>query len=1167
MDIAVQESLYNSKHAVPVRGAECSGSRLGPQPAAHGSAQPRAATTFNDRGKSETTVKFWEKKEQVLVANRGIARAALEGASRLEIAGEALHELREEASADRIGIWLASAVSESVDEGRNSTPPPTGRTVGAASAGDTNPKPAWRGVVWDRESESTPAAWEHLSGEAPLPQDLVLSGRAVEQELPDHSGNILIGMLIGQRKVLWVPIESRGGIQGVIFCGTREKRRELPRALCSRLAAELALQLAWEDERAVARERYADIALARRVHRDLYADARADSHAAGREDGLADGHADRRAEFSTQLSAQPRTQPRTELRAELRTGVALARIADSIVDAGPGGLGIGAAFATIGVLPDGWSREAPAAQLDFRWKSGDADWLRVAESVALAETWQAALRNRRATGISPQAARMDTAIARIVALPVEAEGELCGAMLVGLFPRGTSLAAFERLEYRAALAGQAVARRNRERRAALAAQRQRTQLAATRACLLVLDARGRVVDLSAGAEDLVRHGGLAAVARAAPDELFEKIFRDEDRLPVAEWLQRGEDPPSGNWPGGGIADRPGDSPAHSSVNSGDAATVLLAHLRNGIDVHLRRELPDAQGQTVVSLEKVSRENAQRGKNFLAGLDSEQALDGVIEWLEEGVVLFDTHGNVRARNTRFAQLAGLAPAASAKGATLEQLIAHMAEQAAEPAEFAERWRNLARGIDGGVRDELRMNHPTARILERTARPVLDAAGNPLGRVEVYRDLTAQRLFQTQLLQTEKLAALGQMVSGIAHELSNPLTSILGYAQRLLLREDGAGRLPEARQIFQEAERASGILRQLLYSARETPPERRRVALNQVVLRSMELQRFSMATEKVRIELDLDPSLPAVIGDAAQLQQVLINLVGNARQAIEQKGAGGRIRVRTKQVAERRVQLEIEDDGPGVPQSILARIFDPFFTTKAEGVGTGLGLSIVLGIVREHGGRVNVLNAPEGGAIFSVELPVAEGLSAAAPAWPAGSFELRLDVNAATSDEALVTMAENHLLAKRRAPTHGRVLVVEDEPTVARLIADVLQDEGLTVDVLLDGREGLKRAAKQHFDLAICDMRMPGLDGQQFYQSLVRSGNELQHNFLFVTGDVIAPATQAFLESHRLPHLAKPFRVEELTERVRDVLQHRHAGLAAVKHAAAGNAKRRNVATKA
>ena len=735
---------------------------------------------LNDRNKSETTVKLWEKKKQVLPANRGIARAALEGASRLEIAGEALQELRTESSVDRIGIWLASAVSELVDEGRTSVPPPTG---------DAKPKPAWRGVVWDRESESPPAAWEHLSGEAPLPQELVLGGRAVEQELQDHCGNILIGMLIGQRKVLWVPIEGRGGLQGVIFCGTREKRRALPRALCLRLAAELALQLAWQDERAVARERQADLALARRVHGDLYADGRADSHADGREDGLADGHADRRAEFSTQL----RTERRAELRSELCTGVALSRIADSIVDAGPGGLGIGAAFATIGVLPDGRSRQASAVQLDFRWKSGDAGWLRVAESAALSESWQAALRNRCATGIPSQASRMDTAIARIVALPIEAEGDLCGAMLVGLFPRGTSLAALERLEYRAALAGQALARRHRERRAALAAQRQRAQLAASHACLLVLDARGRVVDSSAGAHDLIHEalheinevtnhvlsdvsndvsndatttaiahvtinaatdrvlnvaavtahpsspngafaGGKparsAAVDRAAPEELFEKLFREQDRLPVAEWLRRGDDLLPGNCPGSCIAARPGDSPVHSAAIPSDAESTLLAHLRNDVAVRLRRELPDAQGQTVVSLEKMSLEKLTRetAQNFSASLDGEQALQGVIEWLEEGVVLFDLHGNVRARNTRFEQLAGLAPASSAKGATLEQLIAQMAEQAAEPARFAKRWRSLATNIDGGVREELRMTHPTARILERTARPVLDATGD-------------------------------------------------------------------------------------------------------------------------------------------------------------------------------------------------------------------------------------------------------------------------------------------------------------------------------------------------------------------------------------------------------------------------------------------------------
>ncbi len=1166
-------------------------------------------------------MKLWGKKEEAIAAHRGVTRAALDGASRYEIVSEALRELRAEGSADRIGIWLANSATDYGNEDRIPSP---AKVIGTSPNRPLRDEghslePAWRGVVWDRESESAPAEWEQLSGEALLPQDLVLGGRAVEQELQDRSGHILIGILIELRKVLWVPIENRGVLRGVILCGTREKHRILPRTLPQRLAAELVLHLAHEDERAVAREREADIALARRVYHDLDAGEQADT----RGDHRGDCRADRRA----------------EVRAEVCAEVALARITDSIVDSDADGLGVGAAFASIAALPDAWSPDTPAANIDFRWNSGDADWLRVAESEAFSETWREALRKREPAGSAPQALRMHTPISRIVALPIEAEGELCGLMLVGLFRRGTSLAALQRLEYRAALAAQAVARWKRARDQSRAALRQRAQLAASPKSLLVLDARGRVAELSARADELIREGRTGATAgvdmkgvdvqlhtthvatknsaktfatdansvspaasSAAVGEFFPELFGEKDRQRVADWLSRDLSRDVE------LSSTNGCSNSRDNANETENVLIetapidhaliddaLIAELRNGMAVRLRRELPTAQGQLVVALEMVARETValETGERTAASaesVDSELALEGVIAWLEEGVVLFDAQNKVRARNTRFEQFAGLGPAESAKGATLEQLIARMAAQAAEPAQFAARWRNLARGIEGGVREELRMTQPISRILERAARPVLDASGRNLGRVEVYRDLTAHRVFQSQLLQTEKLAALGQMVTGVAHELSNPLTSILGYAQRLLLREDGAGRLPEVRQIFQEAERASGILRQLLFSARETPPERRRVALNQVVLRSTELQRFSMAAEKILLELDLDPSLPAVIGDAAQLQQVLMNLVGNARQAIEQKGQGGRILVRTRQIAERRVQLEIEDDGPGVPQSILARIFDPFFTTKAEGVGTGLGLSIVLSIVREHGGRVNVLNAPEGGAIFSIELPMAEGLAAAGPAWPAGSFALaprasvtaRDDPRADGADvlsgvqshgqsslqgDALVALAENHLLLKARAPVHGRVLVVEDEPTVARLIADVLQDEGLTVEVLLDGRDGLKRAAEQRFDLVICDMRMPGVDGQQFYQSLVRSGNELQHNFLFVTGDVIAPATHAFLERHHLPHLAKPFRVEELTDRVRGVLHQKHAALAASKPAAANHHKRKNAASKA
>jgi len=1073
-------------------------------------------------------VKLWGKKRDVPECGRGVARAALEGAPRLEILREALCELRADGAADRLGIWMASAndlreaspaaLPQNVQQNVQHEAPQT------SLASHAVPAPAWRGVVWDRESETPPAEWEQLSGEAPIPSQVFLVARAVEQHVANDSGTILIGVLIAMRRVLWVPIVIGGRVLGVILCATREKERVLSRVTPARLAAELALELAWKEERGVSRQRYADLALARRLHAELNTPGRA--------------------------------------------AAALAGLVDSIVDPGATG-GIGAAFALIGALTTNNINtyhidtgaltqgvttsahaapphlpETPASALDFRWCSGHADWLRIAQGPALRATCQEALRTRATTGmdaldaLAAHLSWMPTPLARIVAVPIHAEGRAFGVLLAGLSQRVASLATLERLEYRAQLAGLAMAREQFERRSARAARRQRAQLEASREPLFVLDDRTRVADLSGGAADLLleqsglpppSEAGVAAgdpphahdkILRNVPGESFTDLFAGDDRPAVTRWLQFGQQ----------------DLPIRWNADE----DTLEAKLWSGIRVRLRRGLPSAAGDTVVALARVTQSEIAREEP-----DTEAALHGMIEWLEEGVVLFDAHGKVRARNTRFEQFAGLAAGESAQGATLEELIARMEYQAAEPAKFAERWRELARDSQGGARDEVRMAQPTPRILERASRPVLDAAGHTLGRVEIYRDLTAQRMFQAQLLQTEKLAALGQMITGVAHELSNPLTSILGYAQRLLLRED-AGGLSEVRQIFQEAERAGGILRQLLFSAREAPPERRRVALNQVVQRSMELQRFSMTAEKIHVELDLDPALPPVLGDASQLQQVLMNLVGNARQAIQQQGRGGTIRVSTRQVAERRVQLNVEDDGPGVPQSILARIFDPFFTTKAAGVGTGLGLSIVLSIVREHGGRVNVLRATQGGAIFSIELPAAEVLpnpvALTNPQAPAADYRSHgaPAARAAGTATAMAAARPMPVAAVRAAHAKTRILVVEDEPTVARLIADVLQDEGFLVDVLLDGREALDRAAQQSFDLVICDMKMPGVDGQHFYQSLAASGNPLRHNFLFVTGDVIAPATQAFLERTGLPHLAKPFRVEELTARVHQVL---------------------------
>jgi signal transduction histidine kinase/ActR/RegA family two-component response regulator len=1102
-----------------------------------------------ESGENNQPLKFWPKRSAIAEPAYGLALAALRDAPRTELLRAALAELRADGVADRIGIWMADCAQDNAsddsagqhpDQRLGQRPDQRPRLDAPRATDRALQQTPWRGLVWDRESDSTPVEWEHLSAQVPLPSEVLLGTTVLEQEFPNAHAEILIGVFIGLRRALWVPIASRGHVHGVILCGASRSQRAFSRSVPLRVAAEFALQLGWREERRVARERHADLALVRKLHSDLQQSGQADP--------------------------------------------ALSLLMDSIVAPASGG-GLEAAFAAIGVLASSSCTSsadasvvsatgpnctgvnatgAPSHQgtrptegshlpLEFPWKSGAADWLRTAETGPLAEFCQSAFRARHAIGLQPEHSWLAGEVARVVAVPIESAGQLYGMLLAGLPHRSTSLVALERLERRAMLAALALEQLRRERQATLAARQQRAILSSTRESLLVLDEEFHIADLSTSAGELlarslVVEGGNADTVAAAAGLPVARLFRDNEaeHQRLTEWLLRARD----------FAGHPAGHPEGNSARESWAAgeDALELSLRDGTLVLLRRALPSALGQTALSLEKIAGAPAAGAAEPPPAL----ALQGVIEWLEEGVVMFDAHGRVCARNTRFEQFAGLGPSETAQGATLEELIAKMQFRADEPQQFAQRWRELARhSSEGGTRDEVRLLQPAPRILERASRPVVDAFGRQIGRVEIYRDLTARRVFQSQLLQTEKLAALGQMLTGVAHELSNPLTSILGYAQRLLLREGSAAHLPEVRQIFQEAERAGGILRQLLSNAREAPPERRRVPLNQVVRRSIELQQFSTAAEQIRFDLDLDPALPMVIGDAAQLQQVLMNLVGNARQAIQQEGRSGRIRVRTSQTAGRRVLLEVEDDGPGVPQSILARIFDPFFTTKAAGVGTGLGLSIVLSIVREHGGRVNVRRAPEGGAVFSVELPIAEAVdsraeglgdapefSGVAPGLvsgrvPADPLESRNGIR--VGEERPTLAAPAVAAAARRAPAEARVLVVEDEPTVARLIADVLQDEGFSVDVLLDGREALERAAQKTFDLVICDMKMPGLDGQQFFQSLVASGNPLWRSFLFVTGDVIAPATHAFLERHHLAHLAKPFRVEELSARVKEVLQ--------------------------
>jgi len=418
----------------------------------------------------------------------------------------------------------------------------------------------------------------------------------------------------------------------------------------------------------------------------------------------------------------------------------------------------------------------------------------------------------------------------------------------------------------------------------------------------------------------------------------------------------------------------------------------------------------------------------------------------------------------------------------------------------------------------------------QVIERCTRRIVAPNGRKLGRVEVYREITARRMFQSRMLRAEKLASLGQRVTGIMHELSNPLTTILVNAQRMILREETGTPRSEAHRILEEAERATVILRQLLYLSRDAQPERRLISLNELVERAVDLQKQTLTGGSLMLKVDTAERLPRVEGDFGQLQQVLLNLLQNAQQAIEQSGQGTTIGVRTSPAAPGRVRLEVWDDGPGIPEALQARIFDPFFTTKPEGIGTGLGLAIVNGFVRQHGGSISVHCPPEGGTRFVVELPAAEDTREAGRR----NFADNLSPSALPVRQS----GNSHGAAgKERVPY---ILVVEDEATVANLIADVLREEGMKVDVLLDGASAWEAAQNASYDLAICDLKMPGMDGQIFYGKLTQAQNPLRDHVLFVTGDEVAQRTHEFLERNCLPHVAKPFRVEELCGAVRQML---------------------------
>jgi signal transduction histidine kinase/CheY-like chemotaxis protein len=377
-----------------------------------------------------------------------------------------------------------------------------------------------------------------------------------------------------------------------------------------------------------------------------------------------------------------------------------------------------------------------------------------------------------------------------------------------------------------------------------------------------------------------------------------------------------------------------------------------------------------------------------------------------------------------------------------------------------------------------------------------------------RMDLEKALESLKSTQAQLIQREKLSAVGEFVAGVAHELNNPLTSLIGFAELLQASGVDEKQASHVNFIVKSSQRCHKIVQSLLGFARQHEPERKVVKVSEVTDAVIELLAYEMRTNNIELATCYDPTLPVIIGDSHQLQQVVLNILNNARQAILETHKPGRVRITTER-AEHLVRIVISDNGPGISTENLRKIFDPFFTTKPVGQGTGLGLSLCYGIVKEHGGAIHVTSELGEGSTFSIELPSASAAQIAA-----------LDGNAAAPQSAAASTAGR------------RVLVIDDEEWILTMTRTVLEEEGYIVDVALDADEALSKVASNHYDLMVCDQKMPGLSGSQLYQRLQIDDPRAADRFLFMTGDIMGDNFQEFLKESKKKCLTKPFSLTQL-----------------------------------
>jgi len=579
------------------------------------------------------------------------------------------------------------------------------------------------------------------------------------------------------------------------------------------------------------------------------------------------------------------------------------------------------------------------------------------------------------------------------------------------------------------------------------------------------------------------------------------------------------------------------SPEASNVARVAALVVGLAGMTGMAVVALTRKAPDADDAVIIGVgmaiiaarvlyshgadrryarvleDEVANQTRSLMSSLGATASAERNLRLLMEAVPDAITVVDRDGSVLDENTAGRTFVTALPGAVPDGSGKRSAFGWVDGTASRIAR-----ENLIAAFDGELRRfEVPFrrsdgNEGTAHVL---LAPVREGGRIPKVLVLV-RDITEQRRTQTQLQQAEKLAAMGQLVSGVAHEINNPAAIISGFAQTLLLEQMTPDQRETVQMMYDEATRIGRITSNLLAFARAGSKERTLVELNEIVRRTFALRSYHLTTLNITMNLELDEANPKAWANGSEVQQLLLNLLINAEQALTTVTGRRAITIRTMTAGEDGVRLEIADSGPGIPPDIQEKIFDPFFTTKPEGMGTGLGLSICYGIVHDHGGRISVHSIPGQGATFTVALPRDARTRQRTTPPPMEIPEAAREPEAALS-----------------------VLLIDDEEGLRRAVVSFLKRRRMHVIAVEDGGDALRVLRRERFEVIVSDVRMPGMSGAEFLERLRREHPAMVNRLIFTTGDPFAADTAVLLRDAGVPSLVKPYDFAKLESLLREV----------------------------